>query len=188
MNTFVNGSRGSRVNLTWFRSSRCFCITNYTVFENKSPTITSEFEVTFDILGPSGLGLLLTWKKRSIWGWRLTIGSLTGSTSLKQMIVTAAQAIMRHTLTMKKKCRNLSRREHSGNLQWEIWKKITDLEKREFSSKKWTYHKLFVAQILILAQFTTWWTTPTSRGNFQPFLPKKEAMILDTWSISLKLK
>ena len=73
--------------------------------------------------------LLLTWKKRSIWGWRLTIGSLTGSTSLKQMIVTAAQAIMRHTLTMKKKCRNLSRREHSGNLQWEIWKEKENLVK-----------------------------------------------------------
>ena len=48
---------------------------------------------------------------------------LTFSISLKQMIVTAAQAIMRHTLTMKKKWRNLSRKEHSGNLQWEIWKK-----------------------------------------------------------------
>ena len=65
----------------------------------------------------------LAWKKRSICGCRFTMGSLTGSTSLKQMIVTAAQAIMRHTLTMKKKWRNLSRNEHSGNLQWEIWKR-----------------------------------------------------------------
>ena len=38
------------------------------------------------------------------------------------MIVTAAQAIMRHTLAMKMRWRNLSLNEHSGNLQLEICK------------------------------------------------------------------
>ncbi len=46
-------------------------------------------------------------------------------TSLKQMIVTAAQAIMTMTQKTKKTWRILSRREHSGKRQWEIWcKKI----------------------------------------------------------------
>lgn len=117
------------------------------------------------------------------------MGSLTGSTSLKQMIVTAAQAIMRHTFTKKKKWRNLSRSEHSGNLQWEIWKCTNFLSSDvglvvllvhqcivcgamqwNTSLNGYTYHKLFVAQILILAQFTTGWTTSATWGDFQPFL------------------
>ena len=41
------------------------------------------------------------------------------------MIVTAAQAIMTMTQKTKKTWRILSRREHSGKRQWEIWcKKI----------------------------------------------------------------
>ena len=44
-------------------------------------------------------------------------------TSLKQMIVTAAQAIMTMTQKTKKTWRILSRREHSGKRQWEIWRK-----------------------------------------------------------------
>ena len=150
------------------------------------------------------------------------------------MIVTAAQAIMRHTLTMKKKWRNLSRKEHSGNLQWEIYNKkkkdrfmkhnFNALFYKQFQNEKkyrqkvkcsnvyiwlrkkiwnlfcllcrrningssiWyinvrlaeiflrgkeeTYHKLLVAQILILAQLTTRGTTTTTRRYFQPFLQK----------------
>ncbi len=39
------------------------------------------------------------------------------------MIVTAAQAIMTMTQKTKKTWRILSRREHSGKRQWEIWRK-----------------------------------------------------------------
>ena len=57
------------------------------------------------------------------------------------MIVTAAQAIMRHTLTMKKKWRNLSRKEHSGNLQWEIYNK-----KKKDRFMKHNFNALFYKQ------------------------------------------
>lgn len=42
-------------------------------------------------------------------------------TSLKQMIVTAAQAIIKQTLMTKNKWRILSFKEHSGKRQWVIW-------------------------------------------------------------------
>jgi hypothetical protein len=42
-------------------------------------------------------------------------------TSLKHMIVTAAHAIMTMTQKTKKRWSSLSRREQSGNRQWEIW-------------------------------------------------------------------
>lgn len=54
-------------------------------------------------------------------------------TSLKQMIVTAAQAIMTMTQKTKKTWRILSRREHSGKRQWEIWRKKIFLKITSFS-------------------------------------------------------
>ena len=69
-NTFVNGSRGSRVNLTWFRSSRCFCITNYTLFENKSPTITS---LMTSALRASVYCLLERRDQYGVDGWQLVL-------------------------------------------------------------------------------------------------------------------
>ena len=133
--------------------------------------------------------LMLTWKKRSIWGCRLTIGSLTGSTSLKQMIVTAAQAIMRHTLTMKKKCRNLSRREHSGNLQWEIWKL-----REQKNESNLLYERIFGCFSLPQTFCGANTDIGTIHNRVDHFdggrklraisAKTKNAMILDMWSIS----